>query len=42
MKNGYRTAAGLRAGMPLAYKEADIFPDAYHTRLFFNNGLLAS
>jgi hypothetical protein len=33
---------GLRAGMPLAYKEAKIFTAAYHTRLFFTNGLPAS
>jgi len=36
------TRQGLRAGMLLAYKEAKIFPDAYHTRLFFINGMPAS
>ncbi|WP_194713171.1 hypothetical protein [Noviherbaspirillum soli] len=33
---------GLRAGILLAYREAKIFPGAYHTRLFFINGLPAS
>ena len=37
-----RARQGLRPGMLLACKEAKIFPDAYHTRLFFINGLPAS
>lgn len=33
---------GLRAGMPIACKEAKIVAGAYHTRLFFTNGFPAS